>query len=671
MVLSVVAVAAMGEAAQAARTFYIDYTEGADTNSGEKATPWKRHPYMQGFAGQYEAQPGDTFVFKGGVTWPGECFGLVIRQGGTPEAPTVYTVDKTWHVGATWSRPVFDMERKKIVENRPVYFADASNVVFEGFEIKNQRIWGSNCWSWGGISVTGSTNITVRNCHIHSWYVAEPTVTADHEFGGVFSASSTGTVVEGCEIHGGEVDGFAGKYSGTGIRNAGITRNCTVYDVPNGLLGGGTVDGCEFHHIYTSYDSDDNVVTPPNGRHANGVYLFGEAVFRNNYIHDVLAPGAPILFPAAGWNKANATALIYNNVIRGNIHINGDGAAPGNQATWHIYNNTIGGGSTNNAIVASRKNDNALGHVFIRNNIMVTPGSYPAGVNLGQPVADLVIDNNVYYAPSPTNRVSGEPCVLQLSWLTPSRYNLAGSQALGYNGQSFLSPVALDVDYEPSSASDPGVDRGVNLSAFLTTDKNGAPRPQGSAFDIGAYEYQPPVVTVLGWSVRLQHGATAVATEASDGYVEPRRDGLRTVAFACSAALDPATISTAAVALTNGQGTDLSARIQSVTLSEPHIARVVLDGPLPDGATYTFSVRETVRGVGDKPLAGAMVVRLVARCGDVDSDGAVTEKDIQLIREAAGAASLPSLSRHDVDCSGEITAADMLLVRQQLPPAAP
>jgi hypothetical protein len=163
----------------------------------------------------------------------------------------------------------------------------------------------------------------------------------------------------------------------------------------------------------------------------------------------------------------------------------------------------------------------------------------------------------------------------------------------------------------------------------------------------------------------------AIATEAPDGYVEPRCDGLRTVEFACSAALDPATISPAALALTDGQGADLSARIQSVTLSEPHVARVVLDGPLPDGGTYTFNVRETVRGVGGKPLAGAMIVRLTARCGDVDGDGTVTEKDVLLIREAVAASDLPSLSRCDVDCSGEVTAADMLLVRQQLPPAAP
>lgn len=35
-------------------TYYIDYTVGLDANNGTaKETPWKRHPYMQGWTGSY------------------------------------------------------------------------------------------------------------------------------------------------------------------------------------------------------------------------------------------------------------------------------------------------------------------------------------------------------------------------------------------------------------------------------------------------------------------------------------------------------------------------------------------------------------------------------------------------------------------------------------------
>jgi len=33
-------------------------------------------------------------------------------------------------------------------------------------------------------------------------------------------------------------------------------------------------------------------------------------------------------------------------------------------------------------------------------------------------------------------------------------------------------------------------DHGLSLAAYFTTDKDGVTRPQGSAWDIGAYEFQ-------------------------------------------------------------------------------------------------------------------------------------------------------------------------------------
>ncbi|NLF32933.1 MAG: right-handed parallel beta-helix repeat-containing protein, partial [Planctomycetes bacterium] len=424
----VVAIWLAGTTALAA-DYYIDYAGGDDTQVGSKEAPWQRHPYMQGFAGSYAPADGDRFIFKGGVVWPGECFGLIIQQGGSAEQPHVYTVDETWFDGEAWSRPVFDMQNQVIVGNKPVSFLFASNVVFNGFEIRNQRIWGPKAYGWGGVSIDTSENITVSNCYIHDWIVAEPTVTADHEFGGIWSKASPGTVVDGCVIHG-QVEPITGKYSGTGIRNGGTTLNCEIYDVPNGLLGGGTIRNCNIHHIYTSYDSGTNVLTPPNGRHANGVYLFGNTDFVGNWVHDVLAAGAPVVFPAAGWNGVNGTALIYNNIIQGGIHLNGDGLAAANEATWLIYNNMIVAG--NAPIVASKKSNNPAGHVHIMNNVIVSTGTYPCPINLGQTVADLQIDYNLHYNSSPSqNLVGGQPCVLYLNWVR--RQNLAQTQADGFN----------------------------------------------------------------------------------------------------------------------------------------------------------------------------------------------------------------------------------------------
>ena len=102
----------------------------------------------------------------------------------------------------------------------------------------------------------------------------------------------------------------------------------------------------------------------------------------------------------------------------------------------------------------------------------------------------------MYYAPATTSRIGGQPCVLNLDWLSSKRYNLGGSQQLGYNLNSSYSPVPLDVDYRPAAPNDPGVDGGLDLSLYATTDKDGVSRPQGAGWDIGPYEFIPPPAPV-------------------------------------------------------------------------------------------------------------------------------------------------------------------------------
>ncbi len=90
-----------------ATTYYISYSTGANTNNGtSKSTPWKTHPFMQaaaactgiGSAPVYVHNPGDTFIFMQGDSWPNACFDMVIQQGGGPGNPDQYTYDSTWGV---------------------------------------------------------------------------------------------------------------------------------------------------------------------------------------------------------------------------------------------------------------------------------------------------------------------------------------------------------------------------------------------------------------------------------------------------------------------------------------------------------------------------------------------------------------------------------------------
>lgn len=49
--------------------YYVDFTNGLDTNTGTEAAPLKYHPWMSDFTGAVTLQPGDTVYMKRGEQW--------------------------------------------------------------------------------------------------------------------------------------------------------------------------------------------------------------------------------------------------------------------------------------------------------------------------------------------------------------------------------------------------------------------------------------------------------------------------------------------------------------------------------------------------------------------------------------------------------------------------
>ena len=103
--------------AAAQRTLYIDYQNGSDSNTGtSQSSAWKTVPGManSGVSG-YSCQAGDRFILKGGVTWDYHiwpfsfpCSGSSTTSsfGCTGSGCTYIGVDKSWHVGSSWKRPI-------------------------------------------------------------------------------------------------------------------------------------------------------------------------------------------------------------------------------------------------------------------------------------------------------------------------------------------------------------------------------------------------------------------------------------------------------------------------------------------------------------------------------------------------------------------------------------
>jgi hypothetical protein len=193
-------------------TYYIDYVNGSDGNSGTSTTsPWQRHPYMVGFSGGYTHSPGDSFIFKGGVTWPAACFPIQFSVGGTASKYDYYGVSPTYYTGSAWSRPIFNGQY--LVGGLFWMHVTANYVYIDSFDL--QGVMAQSNYGQASIGMEGGIGVTITNCYIHKWSRSSA-VTTDGEFGGFFNSAETtaqglgGVLITHCEIGNNDGDGNCG-----------------------------------------------------------------------------------------------------------------------------------------------------------------------------------------------------------------------------------------------------------------------------------------------------------------------------------------------------------------------------------------------------------------------------------------------------------------------------
>ena len=248
---------------------------------------------------------------------------------------------------------------------------------------------------------------------------------------------------------------------------------------------------------------------PDNMHHLNGIMIFcsstlkGEisGAFYNNYIHGDFG-GALCGWEGhiSNWFQVDfgnspsgcaATFDIYNNLLvsevtgnhpmNGYIGVRGRPSSENKVSTFRIYNNTIDGGGNGN--FGMGLGEIADENITVQNNIIKGVG-YAAYVNTG---VALTADHNFYYDISlmPDAFWSSETNAGVYTNKTLTDWHNLGRDLAVSNT---TTDPNLNSDYTLQSSS-PAKDAGVSLSSYLSTDKNGISRPQGSAWDIGAYEY--------------------------------------------------------------------------------------------------------------------------------------------------------------------------------------
>jgi glucuronoarabinoxylan endo-1,4-beta-xylanase len=350
---------------------YFIAAAGNDANTGtDEAHPWAHAPGMYGSSSNSLANinlsPGTGIIFRGGDTWhygngtttstglPWTC-GYPYSCSGTATNPVYIGVDLTWYAGASWTRPIFNMDNPLststvascvyddgsmtgALNHEPVFFYSVSYVIFDDFEFKGY------CWDnqHGTYIYENGVGLEMLRLYFHGWtYVPETGATCN---GGLCDVNHMITGGAGPVTFAfNTFDGFdSSPNSGAAMyaQNAYDVHNSVFRHLSNGMVGG---------PIHTFHDNLAEYLTLSydNATHAN-VWEFlsadpGNNYYYNNVIRNVSNDGGIKLWVRTG--SQTSTDYVYNNVIYGSTNTNcfnySQAVAGTTTNTVNFFNNTF------------------------------------------------------------------------------------------------------------------------------------------------------------------------------------------------------------------------------------------------------------------------------------------------------------------------------------------
>lgn len=469
--------------AQQAKVYYIDQAAGNDNNTGtSSSTPWKNSPGMtacSGVCASTTLNPGDTVYFnsagtwlvtgqyglhvKGGVTYIGDSWGsgtrATIRATATLAAaiidfrednPTIPTVVKGFNVDAGGNL-ANGISNNGVGFNMPFYTTPLTGAVKRVDNLIVHNNWSRvslGQYTYGIIvSNHGGTAATVSNVEILNSVVHDTSRDGINLYPGDENANCiiSNITVRGNEVYNTGLDPDYGAGSGIivkgRVQNA-IIENNYVHDIPKANLI--FVNSNETHHF---------------GFGPTKIHIRYNILNANN-----MGQGAILFYDGSGGTDPRDVnvygnlvyATTYNSSKLGGLWL--DTTLVGAN-TLHVYNNTF-----YNAPVTVN-NSAATFPVFeFKNNIVYLSGG-------GTPITGA----NSFTASS--NNLT----------TNPSFKNTANAPT-GFAG-------TFGVDWAPKAdgfsvlTGSPAIDAGTALASPYDGSINSLARPQGPAFDIGAYEY--------------------------------------------------------------------------------------------------------------------------------------------------------------------------------------
>lgn len=342
--------------------------------------------------------------------------------------------------GASAKPIVFKANGNNVVVNQPnnktqdgINVENCKWIVIDGFRVINQPR--------AGIRVVESDNCVVRNNYCDA-----------NERWGIFTGFAENILIEYNECSNSRVE--HGIYFSNSADNPVIRYNKSHHNSKCGIHMNGDID-MGGDGIISNARVEGNIIYENGATGGSGINCDGvvNSVIINNLLYE---------------NHASGISL---------FQIDGGGASTGNK----IANNTIINAS--NARWCLNITDGSTGNVVF-NNILINQHPSRGSISVSSnSLTGLACNNNILI-----NRMSKDGDNTTIS--------LAAWQISGYDGNSLLANNLSDIFLAPASgdyhlkANAQAIDKGSNIvSAYVTNDIENSSRPQGTAYDIGCYEY--------------------------------------------------------------------------------------------------------------------------------------------------------------------------------------
>lgn len=436
----------------------------SDTNSGTISAPFctfaKAHAV---------AVAGDTIYFRRG-TYPG----MIITKSGTSTAYLTfasYPGEKVVVDGTGMEATIY-LKQTRYVEVNGFEVIHASTAWFSGIHARGLNVAGTD------YGITLSSNNRIINNVVHD------NVNGTNEIEGIQTINSSYNLIQGNTV-------YNNYYSGIGVEaqpNVPVIGNQIINNVVYGNLGvpnnEGNADG-----IHTGGNRSTKNIILGNISYGNGddgidTWDSSNNTIERNISHDNRGSGDGNGFKMGGGRTAGSGG---NNVVFYNISYNnkGDGFQT-NGSGGDIFYNNVSFNNSGFGFEDGWRTTGSTGIAIFKNNI----GMNNVLSNFSAGPYTSASDYNIWYGTTATtSRLSYN----YSTYTSITAFSAASGKNFDIHSRSsnplFVNSAAFIFQLQTAS---PAINSGTNVG--LIADFAGSIVPQGTAVDMGAYEYGTTVI---------------------------------------------------------------------------------------------------------------------------------------------------------------------------------